>query len=59
MQVARSQEQYGSEGRDGAEQAEEGGSQGWTHCFPPLSDVRDVQDAGRGPLGFNKDLQNT
>lgn len=57
-QAARSQKQDGSKGRDGAEQAEESGSQGWTHGFPPLSDMRDVKDAGGGPLGFNKDLHS-
>lgn len=58
-QAARCQKQYRSKGRDGAEQAEEGGSQGWTYSFPPLPDVRDVQNAGRSPLCLNKDLQNT
>lgn len=56
-QVAGGQQEDGREGRDRAEQAEEGCSQGRTYCFPPLSDVGDVEDTGSSALGFNKNLQ--
>ena len=55
-QVTGGQQQYGGEGRDGAQQAEEGGPQGRPHGLPPLSDVRDVQDTGRSPLCLQKHL---
>ena len=55
-QVTGGQQQYWGEGRDGAQQAEEGGPQSRPHSLPPLSDVGDVQDTGRGPLRLQKHL---
>lgn len=58
MEAAGSQQQDRREGRDGAQEAQEGCSESRTHGLPPLTDVWDVQDAGRSSLGFDKNLQS-
>lgn len=46
----------GGEGRDAAQQAEEGCPQCRPRSVPPLLDVRYVEDAGRRPLGLTEHL---